>query len=252
MNINNMMLTPRIVLTGGPGGPGDDRPEGGDGNDELNGDDGDDQLYDGGGFDTLHGGPGNDYLQGSADDDSLNGGPGDDNLLDYGDNDDDSLNGGAGNDTLESRGGNDRFHGGAGNDTFVFGSTNGDDIISDFTVGEDLIDLIHFTYFSFDELELVSTADGVTIDLTDHFAASILLEGVDIADLSAADFLFSVHLTGGAGNDTLDGGIGHDRLDGGAGNDTLNGGRRFNIPVQSWPRQRPHRRFEWGRRYRAR
>ena len=43
--------------------------------------------------------------------------------------------------TIRGTGGNDTLQGGTGDDIFVFGANHGNDTISDFTDGEDLIDL---------------------------------------------------------------------------------------------------------------
>ena len=73
------------------------------------------------GRDTLDGNSGNDRLIGGEGRDTLGGGEGDD-----------WLSGGTGTDTLT---------GGAGADTFVYFAGHGSDTITDFTDGEDVIDL---------------------------------------------------------------------------------------------------------------
>lgn len=104
-------------------------------NDTINGLDGNDNISANNGNDDLNGGNGNDILDGDFGNDRLRGDAGND-ILD-GDNGNDRLNGGAGQDTLT---------GGAGEDTFVFSniadSTVGvGDVITDFEVGIDLIDV---------------------------------------------------------------------------------------------------------------
>jgi uncharacterized delta-60 repeat protein len=104
------------------GGIYNDRLRGLGGNDTLNGNSGDDLLEGGGGDDILNGGRGNDFLRGDAGNDTLNGGSGNDILL-----------GGAGVDTLT---------GGLGRDRFVlYSQSESGDFITDFTSGQDLIDL---------------------------------------------------------------------------------------------------------------
>ena len=66
----------------------------------------------------------------------------------------------------------------------------GRDTITDFRNGRDVIDVSAFGLSGFDDLDLASGADGVAVDLTDHGGGTLLLEGFDIADLDAADFLF--------------------------------------------------------------
>ncbi len=157
------------------GGRGNDTIYGGPGGDDTNQD-----TIDGGpGHDRLFGGPGDDTLYGSEGDDMLKGGPGDD-----------TLEGNSGDDTLESGAGADTMDGGIGFDTFIFDSEHGKDTITDFRNGKDLIDVKAFGLSGFDDLVLASDADGVAIDLSDHGGGTILLEGFDIANLDATDFLF--------------------------------------------------------------
>ena len=147
------------------GGAGDDTGSGGTGSDLIYGGDGDDELSTGTGNDTLFGGAGNDTLSNSAGNDTLDGGTGDDSLVAtagddllyggagndalFGGDDDDALYGGDGNDTLDGGDGNDWLNGdagddtltgGAGNDIFALSDAGGDDAITDFVVGEDLLD----------------------------------------------------------------------------------------------------------------
>ena len=186
------------------GGAGDDSLEGNDGNDSLWGDAGDDLLWGNGGNDNLWGNggddslwgddgddslwgdDGDDYLQGNAGDDELRGGAGDDTL--WGDAGDDELRGDAGDDYLQGDDGDDVMEGGTGDDIFSFDSGHGDDIIADFTDGDDVINLISFGLSGFDELVVSSDSNGVTIDLVAHGGGTIRLEGFDIADLDAGDF----------------------------------------------------------------
>ena len=169
------------------GGLGDDVLEGGLGNDTLYGDDGDPTITDPDeGDDFLYGDAGDDTLYGDAGDDFLYGGAGHDAL--YGDGEagetdtgDDVLDGGAGDDTLT---------GGPGEDTFVFAPGHGTDAITDFTLGEDEIDLTAFTGLSgFATLALAAEAPDSVVDLGPHNGGTIRLEGVTVADLTTEDFL---------------------------------------------------------------
>jgi Ca2+-binding RTX toxin-like protein len=106
-----------------------------DGDDQIAGAAGNDSLSGGGGNDVLNGGDGNDQLDGGAGADAMAGGGGNDRLI-----------GGTGNDWME---------GGAGGDVFVFAGLNDSrlsalrsdgkklmpDVITDFTSGQDKIDL---------------------------------------------------------------------------------------------------------------
>ena len=175
---------------------------GSDHDDVLAGDQRANRLSGGNGNDTLYGGPGGDDtnrddLDGGPGDDRLFGGPGDDAL--YGGEGGDLLKGGAGADTLWAGSGDDRLDGGAGADlldggigfdTFVFAPGHGEDTVTDFSNGRDVIDVSAFGLSGFDDLDIASGADSVAVDLTDHGGGTILLEGFDIADLDAADFLF--------------------------------------------------------------
>ena len=111
-------------------------------------------------------------------------------------------------------------------DAYRFFLRNDNDTITNFADGEDVIDLSRFVTISdFSDLTITSDADGVTIDLTEHGGGTIRLEGFDIANLSADDFLFRVNQTieGDDGNNILQGDTGDDSITGGEGNDTLYG-----------------------------
>src|SRR3546814_2370952 len=114
------------------GNDGDDTLDGGSGNDDLDGNSGADLVYGGAGDDTIDGGSNGDVLFGDDGNDDLDG-----------DSSGDILYGGAGNDTLDGGRGHDELTGGACADTFVFdhGSSSGDDVITDFDLGEgDVLD----------------------------------------------------------------------------------------------------------------
>ncbi|MCU9846784.1 M10 family metallopeptidase C-terminal domain-containing protein [Defluviimonas sp. WL0024] len=167
------------------GGNDLDRLYGGDGNDRLHGDTGADWLYGGEGSDVLYGGGGWDRLYGDAWSDELYGGDGNDQL--FGGWGDDTLEGGAGSDTLE--GGNlaDTLSGGWGNDVFVFNLDDGNDVISDF---EDGLDLIRFsgTGLSFEDLAIFGV--GTDAVITGAGLGEIVLSDFDYTMLSEGDFLF--------------------------------------------------------------
>ena len=129
--------------------------------------------------DVIHGDDGASELYGGRGNDSLYGNAGDDRLF-----------GEAGDDELWGLSGADRLEGGEGADRFIFSHSDGDDIILDFTDNEDLIDLTELPLSGFDALVLSSDADGVTIDLTASGGGTILLEGFDIDNLDASDFIF--------------------------------------------------------------
>ena len=161
------------------GGTGDDLLRGKGRSDKLDGGAGHDELRGGLGSDELHGGDGNDRLSGGKGSDVLFGEAGDDTL--YGRQSNDLLDGGAGNDTLE---------GGHGDDIFVFGDSHGNDVISDFTIGEDLIwiDRTTTAAIEYDDLGISQVGNDTVIDTGD---STITLLNVNMADLSIDDFFFS-------------------------------------------------------------
>ncbi|MFC2970460.1 M10 family metallopeptidase C-terminal domain-containing protein [Acidimangrovimonas pyrenivorans] len=196
----------------------------------------------GAGADTLTGGAGADLLAGGAGDDRLVGQGGDDILV-----------GGAGSDTLT---------GGAGADTFVFAGDGGRDVVTDFTAGEDRLDLSQLPMF-YDPARLQVETNGKGAVL-DWFGQEIVLLSADRSALSRAEVLDAIlagpdrpalstglslagdsgadqlngsgsgdalhglagadRLTGGSGADHLFGGLGADTLFGGPGSDTVQGG----------------------------
>ncbi|HEY9860260.1 MAG TPA: hypothetical protein V6D16_12195 [Candidatus Obscuribacterales bacterium] len=90
-----------------------------------------------GGNDQIQGDAGNDFLSGGDGDDVLFGQAGDDTLLGQAGND--QLLGGDGSDFLMGGPGNDTLWGGSGRDTFRFGASDGADVIGDFGVADDTI-----------------------------------------------------------------------------------------------------------------
>lgn len=131
------------------GHDGSDRLFGGDGSDVLMGDRGHDRLHGGRANDRLLGGDHTDHLFGEDGRDTLFGDSGHD-LLDGGLHADllsggagfDTLRGGDGHDRLDGGAHNDTLSGGAGRDTFVaLGAGSGYDVITDFSVREDKIDV---------------------------------------------------------------------------------------------------------------
>ncbi len=219
-------------------GEGNDTATGANGNDDMSGDAGNDLLSGDAGDDTLNGGTGNDTLLGGRDADVLNGGDNDDEL--HGGNQDDilsgdagndvllggtgndDLNGGAGADTLEGGAGDDTMAGGTGADTFVVMPGNGQDVISDFENGTDVIDVTALGITDLSQITL--SGDGANTTLTFSDGNTLLLEGVAWTDIDASDFVMVAAPTvGTGGNDVMNGGDTNDTLDGGAGADKLYG-----------------------------
>ena len=162
----------------------------------------------------------NDIMRGDSGSNFIDGGLGDDTLLSYspydtltplsslgdviiGGGGNDLLFSGTGNDYLDGGIGNDYFEPGAGSDTIITGTGNdtiwffprcGSDIITDFTAGAGIVDVIRITGFgtsldSYAEIMANTTQVGADahINLT---GTTITLSNVNMASLVADDFLF--------------------------------------------------------------
>lgn len=164
----------------------------------------------------LEGSSGNDFIEGTANDDTIEGGDG----LDF-------LTGGAGND--------------------VFAPSLGRKIVTDFTQGEDRVDLSEVGISSITQALGFFSTQGTDAVFTFHYAGQnnlIRLQNTNVADLTASDFIFASPstprmpdatelsdvligqsgadtLVGLGGNDTIYSGGGVDSIDGGEGNDTV-------------------------------
>jgi Ca2+-binding RTX toxin-like protein len=157
----------------------------------IEGGDGDDILSAGDGKDSIFGGNGNDYCFGRDNHDYIEGGPGYDMLL-----------GGNGNDRIlpfsDSKG-DDTVSGGSGNDTVDFSKAPAAVIVF---IGGNV------------DKHLESEKVG------GDFETFI---GSPFADRITNSTSNSMHILGGAGNDTIVGGTGRDTIEGGPGNDSLSG-----------------------------
>lgn len=190
---------------------------------------------------NLSGSSGADDLFGGMTNDTLVGGAGNDRL--FGDAGDDRLAGGLGLDTLV---------GGAGNDVFVllrpadaYDYYGDSDIITDFSKGQDRIDVSSLGISSLSTVLALATAqralDGsqqtqIAVSYANNTGFTTF--GANMALLGSGDFIFATisdaqsltgtsyndDLFGGAGNDILVGGKGNDRLFGDVGDDRLIGG----------------------------
>ncbi len=142
---------------------------------------------------------------------------------------------------------NETLTGTAGADDFVFWQYSGDDIVENFDLENDIIDLSHFgRKIDWEDLKTKiaevtdpydpNTVTGVVIDLSDWGGGTITINGVTSVDaLTEAMFAMpEVHVTqgtdgfdmliGGVEMNRMEGGGDGDILDGGAGDDTLYGG----------------------------
>ncbi|WP_339773221.1 calcium-binding protein [uncultured Pseudosulfitobacter sp.] len=185
-------------------GNDDDYIDGGSGADRLYGDQGNDIIYGQADNDLIFGGEGNDYVNGGNANDRLYGDAGNDTLI--GDNGNDKIWGGTGNDlisggagkdlidagdgddTIDGGWGDDKMTGGTGSDIFVFDDRMRADTITDFTDGEDRLDMTAWGFTTIDDMTFQQVGDDVFIQFTDR--DSLLLQNVDAADLDASDFIF--------------------------------------------------------------
>jgi serralysin len=192
------------LLTGGAGA---DHLEGAAGDDALDGGEGVDKLFGGDGRDKLVGGAGADTLDGGIGDDALDGGDGDDRML-AGDGDD-ILSGGAGKDVIVGGKGNDLIQGGKGTDELWGGNWSADgardifahapgggrDIIQDFEIKFDQIDLSAYG-LSYHDLasRMVDKGWATEIDLSGLSGASmgdaLVLKSIKVAALTEDKFIF--------------------------------------------------------------
>jgi Ca2+-binding RTX toxin-like protein len=223
------------------GTSGDDTMRGGSSDDNIEGSRGNDVIDGGAGDDDIEGGWDNDTLGGGAGDDDMDGGRGDDTLL--GGSGEDYLRGGQGDDVLQGGTGHDTMTGGQGDDTFVYRAGDGDDVITDFTPGEDTIliggndtDGYEISYDPQTGNSTITYAGGtITVEGVQVTADDIQFQGWatnnddDVRGGEADDTLLAGGgddtVTGGAGEDAIAGGSGNDDIDGGAGNDYIEGGR---------------------------
>ena len=168
------------VLVGN--GNGLDNVISGDANSEMYGDLGSVTQF------HLFGYDGKDTLRGGASDDLLDGGDKDDTLYGYGGKD--TLRGGKGADTLFGDGDNDVLTGGADADTFGYFNGWGNDTITDFELGKDVLDMKGVSGLNtLSQLTITSTVEGSARIV--FGADSITLKGVSASQLTAASFRFT-------------------------------------------------------------
>jgi Ca2+-binding RTX toxin-like protein len=174
---------------------GNDRIYGGFFDDDLYGGTGADLLSGGSGFDILFGESGNDVLYGGAqadrldgglDNDYLDGGIGNDNL--FGGDGNDSVRGDSGNDYVKGGRGNDTLVGGTGFDRFFFNTGDNDDVVTDFTFGQDRIQIAVAGVDTF--ADVLFNAFQIGADTVIDFGLdSLRLRNVFVDDLVASDFI---------------------------------------------------------------
>jgi Ca2+-binding RTX toxin-like protein len=100
----------------------------------------------------------------------------------------DSISGTSGNDTIFGGAGNDTMAGGAGNDTFVFRANLGQDTVTDFTVGSDVLEFRDGIFADAAAVLAAATASGSDTLITIDAGNTILLKNVAVANLHVGDF----------------------------------------------------------------
>lgn len=140
-----------------------------------------------------------------------------------------------GDDILFGSSGSDDFYGGDGVDIFVITRDGlGGDVIQDFNLNEDRIDLSSWSFlYDVGSVNIIVTGQEARLEFRDY---SLLVhventEGIDIEQVRASIDIDVTRLpeiehviaTGDSGDNTIDGSWGQDTLAGGAGNDTLYG-----------------------------
>ncbi|MEL7130814.1 MAG: calcium-binding protein, partial [Pseudomonadota bacterium] len=144
---------------------GNDWIAGGLGNDLIHGGLGNDRIFGGGNFDTIDAGDGHDVVDGGDGRDVIDLGAGDDRYVDTPQGD---------------AFGSDTITGGAGADTFVFHAEMADDVITDFVIGQDGLELSAALLGGRTAAQVVDlaqvTPDGVWLDFGG--GESLLLQGL--------------------------------------------------------------------------
>lgn len=173
------------TLWGGRDDQSGDLIEGGQDDDVIGGGAGDDSLYGGADNDLVFGGSGRDLLSGGDGDDILFGGDGRDQL--FGGYGADTLFGGGGSDRIEGRAGNDRIISGDGSDRLVFRAGDGSDLVTDFSLASDILDLsataTDFTDLASVQAAVSTTAAGLQIHLGG--GDSVTLQGLTLDDVAS-------------------------------------------------------------------
>ncbi|NBB53299.1 hypothetical protein GVN24_34000, partial [Rhizobium sp. CRIBSB] len=100
------------------------------------------------------------------------------------------LLGGAGADTINGGAGNDVLFGEAGNDVFAFSVGSGGDVIGDFNLANDRIDLRAFGFADFQQLAANFSQVGNDGAINLGGGDFIVLHGVTMANLTASHFIF--------------------------------------------------------------
>ncbi|MEO0803355.1 MAG: SGNH/GDSL hydrolase family protein [Cyanobacteria bacterium J06642_2] len=189
----------RDTLLGGAGDDllsgetGSDRLFGGLGDDFLNGDRGQDSVFGGLGNDILNGGSGGDRLDGGSGADVINGDAGRDTIL--GGEGGDIIDGGFGDDSIDGGAGGDILNGGRGRDRFVLSFEPDSDLILDFEVGRDLLELP--VGVAFEDVTLIQAGEDALVFLPDAPQPAAILAGVQASAIAETSFVEFAPLVNG-------------------------------------------------------
>ncbi len=163
---------------------------GNNGRDKLKGSDDDDVIVAGGGDDRVKADDGDDVILGGDGDDRLDGGNGDDIIM--GDDGDDRIKDKDGDNRIDGGAGDDRLTAGKGDDIFVVKAGNDVDSIKKFDKkGSDQIDLTAFEGMTFDLFEEQADQDGKDLVWEAPDGTELILEKIDLDELSSRDFIFA-------------------------------------------------------------
>ena len=179
------------------GNEGDDTINGNSGSDDLSATSGTNLIYGGSGFDDIDGGSGRDTVYGGGGNDTIDGNNGNDFL--FGGRGNDTINGGGNNDQIVGGMGADDLRGGNGEDDFIFefvsdsfAGAGNRDIIRDFQVGEDDIDLSAIGGLNFsDDIDLNVSGGNtvVAIDVNGDGSADMEIFVTGVTNLGENDFI---------------------------------------------------------------
>ncbi len=101
------------------------------------------------------------------------------------------ITGTAGNNTITSTAANEVISGNGGNDTFVFGTSFGNDVITDFQASganQDVLQFSHNTFSSFAAVLAHAAQVGSDVVITADAADTVTLQNVHLSSLQKNDF----------------------------------------------------------------
>lgn len=181
-NLAGFHATGRNIITLNQG---NDTARGGTGVDDINGGADNDTIIDSIGNDIARGGIGNDLLSqgvgatgndrlfGDAGNDTINGGLGNDQI--FGGANDDLIDGGAGSDRISAGAGRDTQTGGGGADIFIFATGQGVDLITDFNLALDTINVTGSVIITEVDGDAVLRIGSTRVTLDGITAASLVM-----------------------------------------------------------------------------